>query len=328
MKVTSESLDSIGGRSRSSRVRRDWNGRRRHPERPVWDEEPNVATKTTKNVVLVLVVLAVLFPLWTVVITSFSTQGAITNAGGLVVVPTDLTVNAYQQILSGGVVTRSIGVSVIVTAGGTALSLFVSILGAYALSRPGTLLHRPILFLVLITMFFGAGMIPTYLLVSSLGLIDTLWALILPTSVSAFNVMIMRNFFINVDRSMIDCARIDGASEWRILWQIVLPVSKAVVAVIGLFYGVAYWNAFFNAMLYINDSTLWPLQLVLRSYVLQGQAIPGASAAELGMDQGGTPAGLAIQMAVVVLAMVPILVVYPFVQRHFATGVMIGAVKG
>lgn len=315
------------GRLRPDRPRRDWNGRRRHPSRPVWDEEPRALSKVSKSLFLTLVVLAVLFPLWTIVITSFSTQAAITDAGGLVVIPSELTLNAYQQILAGGVVTRAVGVSVFVTVVGTALSLFVSILGAYSLSRTGTLLHRPILFLVLITMFFGAGMIPTYLLVSSLGLIDTLWALILPTSVSAFNVMIMRNFFLNVDQSMIDCARIDGASEWRILWQIVLPVSKAVVAVIGLFYGVAYWNAFFNAMLYINDSTLWPLQMVLRSYVLQGQALPG-SGAEIAMNEGGVPAGLALQMAVVVLAMVPILLVYPFVQRHFATGVMIGAVKG
>ncbi|WP_114558328.1 carbohydrate ABC transporter permease [Desertihabitans aurantiacus] len=297
-----------------------------HPDRPAWEEEPKAATKLAKIVFLCLVVLAVLFPLWTVVITSFSTQEAITAAGGLVVVPTDLSLNAYQQILAGGVVTRAVGVSVFVTVVGTAISLIVSILGAYALSRPGTLLHKPILFLVLITMFFGAGMIPTYLLVSSLGLIDTLWALILPTSVSAFNVLIMRNFFMNVDRSMIDSARIDGAGEWRILFQIVLPVSKAVVAVIGLFYGVAYWNAFFNALLYINDTTKWPLQLVLRSYVLQGQAVPGAPGAELAAE--GVPASLALQMAVVVLAMVPVLLVYPFIQKHFATGVMIGAVKG
>ncbi len=303
-------------------------GRRRHPERPIWDEEPKPATKLLKGTFLTMVVLAILFPLWTVIITSFSTQAAITNAGGLVVIPTELTLNAYQQIMSGGVVTRAVGVSVFVTSVGTAISLTVSILGAYSLSRPGTLFHKPILFVVLITLFFGAGMIPTYLLVSSLRLIDTVWALILPTAVSAFNLMIMRNFFMHVDRSMIDSARIDGASEWRILGQIVLPVSKAVVAVIGLFYGVAYWNAFFNAMLYINDTNLWPLQLVLRSYVLQGQVVPGAPGADVAAAEGGIPASLALQMAVMVLAMIPVLLVYPFIQKHFATGVMIGAVKG
>ncbi|WP_163542551.1 carbohydrate ABC transporter permease [Occultella kanbiaonis] len=301
--------------------------RRRHPDRPPYEAEPGPVAKTAKTTALTLIVLAVLVPLWTVVVTSLSTQAAINDAGGLVLVPGELTFKAYTDIIAGGVVTRAVGVSVFVTAVGTALSLAVAILTAYGLSRPGSLGHRPILFMLLITMFFGAGMIPTYLVVAGLGLIDSLWALILPTAVSAFNILIMRNFFMNIDRGILDSARIDGASEWRILGQIVLPLSKAVIAVVGLFYGVAYWNAFFNAVLYINDSAKWPLQLVLRSYVLQGQAVPGTTFDPSSLD-GGQTAGLAIQMAVVVLAMVPVLIVYPFVQRHFSSGVMIGAIKG
>jgi putative aldouronate transport system permease protein len=297
--------------------------RRTGPSRPVWEEEPGIAVKAGKAVLLCLVVLAVLGPLYTIVLTSISSQGTITQAGGLVLIPGEITLDAYRQILNGGVVTRAVLVSVGVTVVGTLLSMVVSILCAYGLSRPGSFAHTPLLFTLLITMFFSAGMIPSYLLVSGLGLINSYWALILPSAVSVFNIIILRGFFMGIDRGILDSARIDGASEWRILGQIVLPMSKAVTAVIALFYGVGYWNAFFNAVLYINDSAKNPLQVVLRSYVLQGVSVPG----QIDVGQGVAPS-LALQMAVIVIAMVPILVVYPFVQKHFTKGVMIGAVKG
>lgn len=298
---------------------------RRRPAntRPAWDEEPGPAMKAGKGTILVLICLAVLGPLYTIVLTSLSPQSAITAAGGLVIFPDGLTLDAYQKVLSGGVVTRAVLVSVGVTAVGTLISVGVSILAAYGLSRPGSFGHRPILFLLLGTMFFGAGMIPTYLLVDSLRLIDTYWALILPTAVNAFNIIIMRGFFQGIDPGILESARIDGASDWRILFQMVLPMSKAVVAVVSLFYAVGYWNAFFNAILYINTPEKLPLQVVLRSFVLQGVSVPGQ------VDVGsGQVATLAVQMAVMVIALVPVLLVYPLVQKHFTTGVMIGAVKG
>ncbi len=280
--------------------------------------------KTVKAVVLAVVVLAVLGPLYTIVLTSISSQATITRAGGLVLVPGEISLAAYQQILSGGVVTRAVLVSPWASPPpAPLLSMVVSVLCAYGLSRPGSFAHTPILFTLLITMFFSAGIIPAYLLVSGLGLINTYWALILPSCISVFNIIILRGFFMGIDRGILDSARIDGASEWRTLTQIVLPMSKAVTAVIALFYGVGYWNAFFNAVLYINDSSMNPLQVVLRSYVLQGVSVPGQ------IDVGsGAAAVPALQMAVIVLAMVPILMVYPFVQKHFTKGVMIGAVKG
>lgn len=298
---------------------------RRRPAnpRPAWDEEPGPAMKAGKGTILVLICLAVLGPLYTIVLTSLSPQSAITAAGGLVIFPDGLTLDAYQKVLSGGVVTRAVLVSVGVTAVGTLISVGVSVLAAYGLSRPGSFGHRPILFLLLGTMFFGAGMIPTYLLVDSLRLIDTYWALILPTAVNAFNIIIMRGFFQGIDQGILESARIDGASDWRILFQMVLPMSKAVVAVVSLFYAVGYWNAFFNAILYINTPEKLPLQVVLRSFVLQGVSVPGQ------VDVGsGQVATLAVQMAVMVIALVPVLLVYPLVQKHFTTGVMIGAVKG
>ncbi|TDE96015.1 carbohydrate ABC transporter permease [Occultella glacieicola] len=300
---------------------------RRSKHRPVWEERPTALGTGAKVIVLALIVLAVVYPLYTVIITSLSTTAAVTQAGGLVTVPTEVTTAAYRQILAGGIVTRATLVSIGITAVGTLLSTTVSILCAYGLSRPTSFGHRPILFVLLITMFFGAGMIPTYLLVSNLGLIDTYWSLILPGAVSAFNVLLLRNFFMGIDPGITDAARIDGAGEWRVLGQIVLPMSKAVTAVVALFYGVGYWNAFFNAMLYINDNAKWPLQLVLRSYVLQGVTLPGSGVGQVDVATGAVT-GLPVKMAVMVLAIIPVLVVYPFVQRHFTKGVIFGAIKG
>ncbi|SDR31942.1 carbohydrate ABC transporter permease [Thermostaphylospora chromogena] len=296
--------------------------------RPIWMERPSLLGRTAKAVVLTLITGSILFPIYMVVLTSLSTQEAVTEAGGLVVVPNGLSLAAYKELFSGGVVTRSVLVSLGVTAVGTAISLTVTVLAAYGLSRPGSLLHRPLLFMVLLTFLFVPGMIPSYLVVSSLGLVDSYWALILPSAVWAFNLVVMRSFFMNIPREVIDSARMDGAGEFRILWRIVLPMSKGVTAVIGLFYAVGYWNAFFNAVLYINDNSKWPLQLVLRQYVLQGQSIYAGQSGVATVAGQALPPSLAIQMAIVVIALVPVLFVYPFVQRHFTKGVIIGAVKG
>ncbi|MEU4607386.1 carbohydrate ABC transporter permease [Kribbella sp. NPDC023972] len=298
--------------------------------RAVWEEEPTAVGRVGKPVVLALIALAVAFPLYVVVVTSLSSTEAVTKAGGLVVVPRDLTIAAYVQLLSGGVVTRALVISVLITLIGTAFSLWVTVLAAYGLSRPGSLFHRPLLFVVLLTFLFGPGIIPSYLLVNSLGLIDSYASLILPTAVSAFNLIVMRAFFMAIPAELIDSARIDGAGEFAILRRIVMPLSKAVVAVVGLFYAVGYWNAFFNALLYLNDNNKWPLQMVLRTYIVEQQALPtGAGGVATGVGLGLAPApGLAIKMAIVVIAIVPVLLVYPFIQRHFTKGVIIGAVKG
>ena len=299
--------------------------------RPVWEEEPSLLGRLGKPVVLGLVVLLVAFPLYVVVVTSLSSTEAVTRAGGLVIVPRELTVAAYVQLLSGGVVTRALLISVCITVVGTLFSLGITVLAAYGLSRPGSLLHRPLLFVVLLTFLFGPGIIPSYLLVNSLGLIDSYGSLILPTAISAFNLIVMRAFFMGIPGELIDSARIDGAGEVAVLTRIVMPLSKAVVAVVGLFYAVGYWNAFFNAMLYLNDNNKWPLQMVLRTYIVQAQALPSGAGGVTGSAgiAGMAPApSLAIKMAIVVIAIVPVLVIYPFIQKHFTKGVIIGAVKG
>ncbi|MET9910803.1 carbohydrate ABC transporter permease [Streptomyces sp. NPDC006476] len=293
-------------------------------ERPAWEEEPSKAGLAGKGLVLSFACLAVLFPLWIVVVTSLSSRKTIDEAGGLVIVPKGITFIAYQELLSGGQVTRATMVSVLVTLVGTLFSMAVSVLCAYGLSRSGSLAHRGILMTLLATMFFSAGLIPTYLLVQSVGLTDSYLALILPSAVSVFNILVLRGFFMGISQELIDSARIDGAGDFRILWTIVMPLSRAVLAVITLFYAVGYWSAWFNASLYLNDQDKMPLQNVMIQLVQRQQQPVGLGQA----IRTGQLSGLAIQMAVMVMALLPVAVLSPFVQRHFKKGMLTGAVKG
>lgn len=294
------------------------------PPRPSWEEEPSKAGVAGKGLVLTLACLGILFPLWIVIVTSLSSRKTIDATGGLVVIPKDITFVAYQELLSGGQVQRATLVSLGVTLVGTLFSMTVSVLSAYGLSRVGSLGHRWFLMLLLATMFFGAGLIPTYLLVQALGLTDTYLALILPSAVSVFNILVLRSFFMGISPELIDSARIDGAGDWRILWKIVMPLSRAVLAVIALFYAVGYWSAWFNASIYLSDQDMMPLQNVMIQLV-QKQERPVGLATQINTGQLSP---LAIQMAVMVLALLPVAVLSPFVQRHFKKGMLTGAVKG
>ncbi|CAM5743568.1 carbohydrate ABC transporter permease [Streptomyces hirsutus] len=294
------------------------------PPRPVWEEAPTGAGLAGKGIVLVLACLAVVFPLWIVIVTSLSTRRTIDEAGGLVMVPKDITFIAYQELLSGGQVTRAALVSIGVTLVGTLFSMAVSVLCAYGLSRTDSLGHRWILMTLLATMFFSAGLIPTYLLVQTLGLTDSYLALILPSAISVFNILVLRGFFMNISQELVDSARIDGAGDFRILWQIVMPLSRAVIAVITLFYAVGYWSAWFNASLYLNDQNMLPLQNVMIQLVQKQEAPVGLGQA----IRTGQLSGLAVQMAVMVMALLPVAVLSPFVQKHFKKGMLTGAVKG
>lgn len=296
--------------------------RRPRTQRPIWMEKPSPLTQAAKGVVIAFIVLVMLFPFVHVVATSFAAPNA-ANAGGLL--PTSFSLDAYRTILTGNdVIVRALLVSIGVTVIGTAASVFFTIITAYGLSRtrdvPGA---RVALFLVIGTMLFTPGIIPVYLLVKSVGLIDSYPALILPTMIAAFNLVVLRNFFMDIPTELIESARIDGASDPRILFRLVVPLSKAVIAVISLFYAVGYWNSFFTAMLYLNDSTKWPIAQVLNSYVIQGSSI-----ARLTDPTMTPPPPQTIQMAVVVLATVPILLLYPFAQRHFTKFTLTGAIKG
>lgn len=307
-------------RTRANAVHAERSETNRHGISP-----PTHVTRAVKAVVLLACCAAVILPFIAVISTSLATREQLTRSGGLVLLPDQVSFAAYKSILTGGVVTRAALVSVFITGVGTVLSLTGTTLLAYGLSRRGSFAHRPLLMIVLFALLFTPGIIPSYLIVKSLGLLDTYWSLTLPVMINAFNVIILRAFFMELPEEVIDSARIDGAGDFAILWRIVLPLSKGVLAVIALFYGVAYWNSFFSALLYINDVAKVPLSLVLRTYVV--------NQTQLGVDQLGAageniPPQEAIQMAILVLSIVPILIVYPFVQRHFTKGVLIGAIKG
>ncbi|TDE98803.1 carbohydrate ABC transporter permease [Occultella glacieicola] len=291
--------------------------------RPI--DAPGAPSRAVKGVVLILLCAAVILPFVGIVSTSLADRAQVNASGGFVLFPTSVSLDSYRTIFAGGVVSRAMAVSVGVTVVGTAISLAVSTLLAYALSRQGSFGQRPMLMLVLFSLLFSPGLIPNYLVVKELGLLNSYWALILPTALSAFNVIVLRAFFMGIPAELTDSARIDGAGHLTIFARIVLPLSKAVLAVIGLFYAVGYWNAFFNALIYLNDSGMWPLQLVLRTYVINNTEM---SATDLGSGVENLPPQPSIQMAILVVTIVPILIVYPFLQRHFAKGVLTGAVKG
>ena len=288
---------------------------------PAWQGRPGPGVRVLKGVALAVIVLLVVFPMWTVVATSLADPRDVIDNGGWVIWPRSWSTEAYTAVLSGGIVSRALLVSAGVTVVGTALSLACTIGLAYTLSRPRVYGGKPMLLMVLFTFLFPPGMVPLFLVVRGTGLFDQYAALILPFLVNVFNLIVMRGFFQSIPGELLDAARIDGAGEFAILRRVVLPLSKAVVAVIGLFYAVGYWNRFFEAIIYFNDQAKWPIGTVLRQYVTGGAAIAENS----GEVAGASPQS--VQMAVVVLATLPIVCVYPFVQRYFVKGVLTGALK-
>jgi ABC-type glycerol-3-phosphate transport system permease component len=291
--------------------------------RPAWLEHETLFERFVKVAVFGIVTFLIIYPFVSVVATSLASDADVIKNGGLVIWPESPTLNAYRTIFAGGVITRAAMVSIGITVVGTILSMILTVGMAYGLSRK-IIGGRWFLLIALFTLLFTPGIIPNYLTVKQLGLLNTYAALILPVVISAFNMIVLRQFFMGIPSELIDSAKIDGANDFEILWRIVLPLSAAVLAVIALFYAVnTYWNSFFNALLYLNDSSMWPLQLVLRLYVVQGAPLPTA-----GEALESVPPLQSIQMAVVVVALVPILILYPFLQRYFTSGVLSGAIKG
>jgi putative aldouronate transport system permease protein len=290
---------------------------------PFWRERAGFPSQIIKFLFLVAIVIVMIFPFWYVLSVSLSSERDLQGAN-VSLFPQHPSLLAYQTILQGGVVFNALVVSVGVTAIGTLACMVMTTTLAYGLSRtndvPGS---RFVLIVVLGTLLFNAGIIPNYLLVRFLGMLNTYQALIVPGLISAFNLVVVRQFFMNIPADLTDAAMVDGANPFQIFWMIVLPLSKAVLAVVALFYGVALWSDYFHPLLYINNTAMWPIPLVLRLYVLQGQALSGAQTVGQPL-----PPATTVQMAVVVLATLPILVVYPFLQRYFTQGVLAGAIKG
>ncbi|CAM4197199.1 carbohydrate ABC transporter permease [Paenibacillus alkaliterrae] len=269
--------------------------------------------------------IAAVLPFIYVISGSFATDEELTRRA-VFLIPETFSLAAYEFIFSTNTIMKSIGVSMYVTIVGTAVNLFFTVTMAYPLARRGLMGRNTVLNLVIFSMLFGGGMIPTYLVIRELHLLDSYWALILPGAISAFNLIIVKNFFQELPPGLEEAAKIDGCTELGLLWRIVLPLSKPVLATFTLFYAVGHWNDFFSALLYINNPEKWPLQVLLRQIVLLSQAAAGDLNA---MDPNFVkPPDQSIKMAVIVVGTVPILLVYPFLQKHFAKGVLIGSIKG
>jgi putative aldouronate transport system permease protein len=278
------------------------------------------------NIVLMLaLIVATLYPLLYVLFASVSNPGDLAAYRGILLKPLGFSLSAYEAVFSN----PSIGIgyrnTLFYVVGGTALSMILTILGAYALSRQNVLWKVPIMFMIVFTMFFSGGLIPTYLLVGkTLNWVDTPWAIIVPTAINTWNLLILKTSFEAVPVSLEEAARIDGANDFTILFRIIIPLSLPALAVIVLFYAVGQWNAYFQALIYLRDRTLFPLQLVLREILIANSM----DSMTTGVSSGDIePIGETIKYATIVVATVPILLLYPFLQRYFIKGVMIGAIK-
>ena len=274
-------------------------------------------------ILLTLIAVIMVIPFIYVIAASFATEAEI-QTRPIFFIPDSPTLDAYARIFDmndmGTRVFHSLLISVCVTAIGTFINLFFTTTMAYGLSRSNLIGKKPLLNMVLFTMVFGGGMIPLFLVVKGLGMYDTYAALILPGAISAYNMIIVRNFFMELPRELEEAASIDGCSDIGIFIKIALPLSLPCLATFGLFYAVGHWNNYFGALLYLEDSTKFPIQLVLRNIVMQ--------TAETQTDPNALIPEDTLKMAVIVIGTVPILIVYPFLQKHFAAGVMVGAVKG
>lgn len=272
---------------------------------------------------LTLIAVIMVVPFIYVIAASFAPESEI-QTRPIFLFPNNPTLAAYERIFNmkdmGSRVFQSLFVSVCVTVIGTLINLFFTTTMAYGLSRSNLVGKKPLLNMVLFTMVFGGGMIPLFLVVKGLGMYDTYAALILPGAISAYNMLIVRNFFIELPRELEEAASIDGCSDLGIFVKIALPLSLPCIATFGLFYAVGHWNNYFGALLYLDDSKKFPFQLVLRNIVMQ--------TAENNLDPNQEMPEDTLKMAVIVVGTVPILIVYPFLQKHFAAGVMVGAVKG
>lgn len=276
--------------------------------------------------VMILFAIVMVYPIWYVLAASFTDYRELMQTSGMLLWPKEPTLAAYKMAFKNPLILSSYMNTLFIVVCGTAVSLALSALGAYFLTREDVKLKRPISLLIILTMYFGGGMIPFYFTVTDLGLEDSLWSQILPVAISTFNLIIMRTAFEGIPRSVEESAEIDGAGHWGILIRIILPLSGTTLAVIGLYYGVSYWNSWFNAMLFIKDRLKFPLQLVLREILLQNATNDMMGG---GADMGeASQISEAIKYAVIVIATLPILCVYPFLQKYFVKGVMIGAVKG
>lgn len=276
------------------------------------------------NIIFMLgIIIVMVYPLLYTIFASFSDANRLVAHNGLLFAPAGFSLKAYEMMSKNSMILRGYINTIFIVVVGTTINIVLTALGAYFLSTKGPMLKKPITVLIIVTMYFSGGMIPTYFNVINMGLENTFAAVILPGAINTFNLMVMRTGFESVPTALRESAYLDGATDWHILFRIVLPLAKATIAVMILYYGVDHWNSWFNASLYL-DRNHYPLQLVLREILVQNDT---SSMAQGVMTGDQMAIGETIKYAVTVVATVPILCVYPFLQKYFEKGAMLGAVK-
>lgn len=271
---------------------------------------------------LIGLVIVTLYPIWYVIVASFSTSTDIVVQGGIMLWPKKFDFGAYRMVIDNQDIWNGFKNTLLVLLGALPINLVMTVMCGYFLSCTGVLCKKPLTFLILFTMFFGGGLIPNYLNIKDLGLYNTRWALILPGALSVHNAIICKTSIEAIPDSLKESAYIDGANDFHIIFKIIVPLIKATLAVLALYYGVAHWNSWFSASIYLKGDEMLPLQNVMRSILLANK-----QAEDLGMDNFNTYAET-IKYAAIVVSTVPIMCVYPFLQKYFTKGALIGAVKG
>jgi putative aldouronate transport system permease protein len=280
------------------------------------------------TIFLLIVLVLIVYPLIFVLSASISDPSSV-SSGKMWLWPVDITFKGYERVFADNSIWRGYGNTILYTVVGTAVHLFVLLPCAYALSRKELMFKKSILWIILFTMLFNGGLIPTYLVIKSLGMLDTMWAIVIPNVVGAWSILVAMAFFQqSIPDQLVEASKIDGASDFYIFLKVVLPLSIPIIAVMALFHAVNLWNQYFNALIYLSERSKYPLQLILREILVVNQMQlndPSGGGAESLVDQVKT-AGL-IKYAVIIVSSLPLLLVYPFIQRYFVQGVLIGSIK-
>jgi len=280
------------------------------------------------DVLLVLFLIVVFYPFLYILSCSFS-SGTALNAGRVVLFPVEFTTEGYVAIFQYRDIWTGFANSFLYTLAYTGIGLVLTILAAYPLSQPGLIGKKPLMFLFLFTMLFNGGLIPNYLLVVKLGILDSLWALVLPSAISAYNMIVARTYFTtSIPRELHESAELDGCGEFRFLFSIVIPLSKAIIAVLVLWLAMWQWNSYFNPMIYLNNKSKYPLQLVLREILLMANVDFTKAATNPDMFIRNQQLSAILRYGTIIISSLPLMILYPFVQKYFVKGVMIGSVKG
>jgi len=273
---------------------------------------------------LSLVVLVTLYPFYYVVVASISDPARMASFSGLLIKPLGFSLSGYKSVLENPNIFSGYKNTIFYVIVGTSVNLVMTILSAYVISRKGFLFKNALSLMVVFTMFFGGGLIPFYLQVQSLGLAGTRWALIFPSAISTYNLLVLRTAFSSIPESLEESVRIDGGNDFVLLTRMVVPLSVPTIAIMVLFYGVGHWNSWFHAMVFLRERTLYPLQLILREILV----LSDTTSMTTGMVVDREQLGETIKYATIIVTTLPILCVYPFLQKYFVKGMMIGAVKG